>query len=92
MIVFEKSDLINASRRVYTHGIRQLFSSQNTGCLQVKSGETAREKRKFDCMFDKDAIIKTCALQLYETSLNVQAFSLSHIYAFSQKISKIREN
>ena len=53
VIVFEKSDLINASRRVYTHGIRQLFSSQNTGCLQVKSGEIASEKRKFDCMFDK---------------------------------------
>ena len=31
VIVFEMSDVINASRRVYLHEIRQLFLTQNTG-------------------------------------------------------------
>ena len=47
MIVFEKSGLINVSIRVYSHKIRQLFLTQN------KRRETASEKLKFGCIFDK---------------------------------------
>ena len=53
VIVFEKSDLINVPRRVYTHEMRQLFLTQNTGSRQVQNRETTNEKRKFACMFDK---------------------------------------
>ena len=47
VIVFEKSGLINVSIRVYSHEIRQLFLTQN------KRRETASEKLKFGCIFDK---------------------------------------
>ena len=53
MIVFEKSGLINVSRRVYSHEIRQLFLTQNRGSRQTKNRETASEKLKFGCIFDK---------------------------------------
>ena len=60
MIVFEKSDLINASRCVHSHEIRQLFLTQNTGSRQIKNRETASEKLKLGCMFDKGKDIHEC--------------------------------
>ena len=52
-VVCEKSGLINVSRRVYSHEIRQLFLTQNRGSRQTKNRETASEKRKFGCIFGK---------------------------------------
>ena len=62
VIVFEKSDLINASGHVYSHEIRQLFLTQNTGSRQIKNRETESEKLKLGCMFDKVKNIHECEM------------------------------
>ena len=53
VILFEKSGLIHESRRAYSHEIRQLLLTQNTGSRQIKNRETTSEKLKFGGMFDK---------------------------------------
>ena len=52
-MMFEKSDLINRTRCVYSREIRLLFLTQNTGTGQVKNKGTNREKLKFGCIFNK---------------------------------------
>ena len=47
--MFEKAGLINTSRRVYSHEMRQLFLTQNTASRQIKNRKTASEKLKIGC-------------------------------------------
>ena len=54
VMMFEKSELINVSRSAYSHEIRQLFLTQNTGRRQLKNEKRTSEKRKFGRMFDKE--------------------------------------
>ena len=69
VIVFEKSDLVNAFRHVYSNEIRQLFLTQNTGSREIKNRETTSETLKFGCMFDKGKNIHDLFLPLKEPLL-----------------------
>ena len=53
VIVFEKSDLINASKPVCSHEmIRRSFITKTQGTDKLKDRNTASQKLKFSCMFN----------------------------------------
>ena len=87
MIMFEKSDLANASRHVYSHEIRQLFLTQNQGSSAIKNRETPSKKLTFGCKFDKGKNIHNLFLPLKEPLLKyLQHGKMRNTYIYAQYI------